>query len=57
MAVSQGWSEWVGGWFDAISKIFQNIVATPTTYVTYRNEVNFTRRAPMARRWCVTEVL
>jgi len=38
MAVSQGWSEWVAGWFDEISKILPNIVATPGTSVTYRIE-------------------
>jgi hypothetical protein len=38
MAVSQGWSEWVAGWFDEISKILPNIVATPGTSVTYRTE-------------------
>ena len=39
MAVSQGWSEWVAGWFDAIGKILPNIVGNPGMSVTYRTEV------------------
>jgi hypothetical protein len=38
MAVSQGWSEWVAGWFDEISKILPNIVATPRMSMTCRTE-------------------
>jgi hypothetical protein len=38
MAVSQGWSEWAAGWFDEISKILLNIVATPGTSVTHRTQ-------------------
>jgi hypothetical protein len=29
MAVSQGWSDWVGGWFDEKGKILQIIATTP----------------------------
>jgi hypothetical protein len=32
MAVSQGWSDWVGGWFDEKGKILQ-IIATATPYL------------------------
>jgi hypothetical protein len=32
MAVSQGWSDWVGGWFDGKGKILQ-IIATARPYL------------------------
>jgi hypothetical protein len=32
MAVSQGWSDWVGGWFDGKGKILQ-IIATALPYL------------------------